>query len=150
VSGPRLLAFAASFRRNSWNRKLITLAADLAREGGADVDLADFREFDMPLYDGDVQAEPGIPPGAEEMARRVAAVDGIVIASPEYNFSMPGTLKNAIDWVSSPHAAIAGEADAVQGKDRVPAGRVERPGRRHSRALAAPDSARRAGRHAPP
>jgi chromate reductase, NAD(P)H dehydrogenase (quinone) len=100
VSGPRLLAFAASFRRDSWNRKLITLAADLATQGGADVDFADFREFDMPLYDGDVQAEPGIPAGAQDMARRIAAVDGIVIASPEYNFSLPGTLKNAIDWVS--------------------------------------------------
>jgi NAD(P)H-dependent FMN reductase len=100
VSGPRLLAFAASFRRDSWNRKLIALAADLARQGGAEVDLAEFREFDMPLYDGDVQVETGIPPGAEELARRVAAVDGIMIASPEYNYSLPGTLKNAIDWVS--------------------------------------------------
>jgi NAD(P)H-dependent FMN reductase len=54
----------------------------------------------MPLYDADLHAESGIPPGAQEMGRRVAAVDGLLIASPEYNYSLPGTLKNAIDWLS--------------------------------------------------
>ena len=100
LAAPKLLAFAASLRHDSWNRKLVVLAADLARQGGAEVDLADFREFDMPLYDGDVQSESGVPPGAKELAHRVAVADGIMIASPEYNYSMPGTLKNAIDWVS--------------------------------------------------
>ena len=97
---PKLLAFAASLRRESWNRKLIQLAADLARQAGAEVDLADFREFDMPIYDADLHAASGIPAGAEEMGRRIGAADGLLIASPEYNFSMPGTIKNAIDWVS--------------------------------------------------
>jgi chromate reductase len=97
---PKVLAFAASVRRGSWNRKLVQLAAELARRLGAEVDLADFREFAMPLYDADLQAESGIPPGAQEMGRRVAAADGLMIASPEYNYSLPGTLKNAIDWLS--------------------------------------------------
>jgi NAD(P)H-dependent FMN reductase len=97
---PRLLAFAASLRRASWNRKLIELAADLARQEGAEVDLAEFREFEMPLYDADLHAAAGFPRGASELASRVAAADGLMIASPEYNFSLPGTLKNAIDWVS--------------------------------------------------
>ena len=97
---PKLLAFAASLRRASWNRKLIQLAADLAREAGAEVDLAEFREFEMPIYDADLQTASGIPPGVQELSRRIAAVDGLMIASPEYNFSLPGTLKNAIDWVS--------------------------------------------------
>jgi chromate reductase, NAD(P)H dehydrogenase (quinone) len=97
---PKLLAFAASVRRGSWNRKLVQVAAELARPLGAEVDLADFREFAMPLYDADLQAESGIPPGAQEMGRRVAAADGLMIASPEYNYSLPGTLKNAIDWLS--------------------------------------------------
>ncbi|MBA3344918.1 MAG: NAD(P)H-dependent oxidoreductase [Gemmatimonadales bacterium] len=96
----KLLAFAASLRRDSSNRKLIALAADFARRGGAEVDLAEFREFDMPLYDADVQASEGIPSGAQELGRRVGASDGLLIASPEYNYSLPGTLKNAIDWVS--------------------------------------------------
>jgi NAD(P)H-dependent FMN reductase len=96
----RLLAFAASLRRDSLNRKLIQVAADLAREAGLEVDLADFHEFDMPLYDADLQASSGFPTGAGELARRIESADGLMIASPEYNYSMPGTLKNAIDWVS--------------------------------------------------
>ena len=95
-----LLAFAASLRKDSLNRKLIRLAVDLARGAGAQVDLADFHEFDMPLYDRDSQDSTGIPAGAQELIRRIAAVDGIMISSPEYNYSLPGTLKNAIDWVS--------------------------------------------------
>jgi NAD(P)H-dependent FMN reductase len=96
----KLLAFAASLRRDSLNRKLIKVAADLARDSGIEMDLADFHEFDMPLYDADLQASSGFPSGAQEMARRIESADGLMIASPEYNYSMPGTLKNAIDWVS--------------------------------------------------
>ena len=96
----RLLAFAASLKRESLNRKLINLAVELAREAQVEVDLADFREFDMPLYDADLQSSAGFPEGARELARRIEAVDGLMIASPEYNYSLPGTLKNAIDWVS--------------------------------------------------
>ena len=96
----RLLAFAASLKRASLNRKLIHLAVELARAAGVEVDLADFREFDMPLYDADLQNSVGFPEGARELARRIEAVDGLMIASPEYNYSLPGTLKNAIDWVS--------------------------------------------------
>jgi NAD(P)H-dependent FMN reductase len=96
----RLLAFAASLKRESLNRKLINLAVELAREAQVEVDLADFREFDMPLYDADLQHSAGFPEGAQELARRIEAVDGLMIASPEYNYSLPGTLKNAIDWVS--------------------------------------------------
>lgn len=96
----RLLAFAASLRRDSLNRNLICIATDLARAAGIEVDLADFREFDMPLYDADLQAVPGFPSGARELARRIESADGLMIASPEYNYSLPGTLKNAIDWVS--------------------------------------------------
>ena len=96
----RLLAFAASLKRESLNRKLLHLAVELAREAQVEVDLAHFREFDMPLYDADLQNSTSFPEGARELARRIEAVDGLMIASPEYNYSMPGTLKNAIDWVS--------------------------------------------------
>ena len=96
----KLLAFAASLRRDSHNRKLLRLAVDLAREAGVEVDLAEFHEFDMPLYNADLQNSSGFPAGAAEMARRIEAADGLMIASPEYNYSIPGTLKNAIDWVS--------------------------------------------------
>ena len=96
----RLLAFAASLRRGSVNRKLLAPAVEIARAAGADIDLADFAEFHMPMFDGDVLEAQGVPPGAEELARRVRGADGLLIASPEYNYSLPGTLKNAIVWVS--------------------------------------------------
>ena len=96
----RLLAFAASLRQASWSRRLLGVTVEVARANGAEVDVAEFHEFDMPLYDADLQAAEGIPPGAQLLSARIGAADGILLASPEYNFSMPGTLKNAIDWVS--------------------------------------------------
>ncbi len=96
----RVLAFAASLRRGSLNQKLILLAAEAARAAGAEVDLAEFREFDMPIYDGDVDASTGLPPGAAALRHRVEQADALMISAPEYNFSIAGPLKNAIDWVS--------------------------------------------------
>ena len=65
-----------------------------------DVDLADFREFEMAMYDGDWEARDGIPAGGREFIRRIQEADGVVISTPEYNGGIPGTLKNAIDWAS--------------------------------------------------
>lgn len=95
----RLLAFAASLRADSWNRRLIALAASAAG-AGAEVELVEFHAFDVPLFDGDLLSALGIPAGAQEFARLISAADGMLVASPEYNFSLPGTLKNLIDWVS--------------------------------------------------
>ena len=91
---------AASLRRGSYNRKLIQLAGSLARESGASVDLAEFAEFPVPVYNADDEEASGIPEGAQTLARRLNDATGMVISSPEYNNSMPGTLKNLIDWVS--------------------------------------------------
>lgn len=103
-SGPRepvrALVFAASLRKDSLNAKLAELAAAVVEAHGGSVDRATMREFDGPSYDADAQQASGFPPGAEAFRRRVEASDCLVIASPEYNFSMPGALKNAIDWVS--------------------------------------------------
>jgi NAD(P)H-dependent FMN reductase len=96
----KLLAFAGSLRRESLNKRLARLAADLARARGAEVDLADFREFELPVYDGDLEAERGLPPGAEALRARLAAADGLLVATPEYNNSVPGPVKNAVDWLS--------------------------------------------------
>jgi NAD(P)H-dependent FMN reductase len=93
----RLFAFAAALRRDSLNRKLVRLAAAAAERAGATVELADFHDFDMPLYDGDLEATSGVPEGARRLRERFLATDAFLISSPEYNFSMPGTLKNAID-----------------------------------------------------
>ena len=96
----RYLVFSASLRKESLNTKLARLAAVTIEAHGGDVDLASMREFDSPSYDVDVQDERGFPAGAENLQRRLQACDGFVVASPEYNNSMPGALKNAIDWVS--------------------------------------------------
>lgn len=95
----KLLAFTSSLRQGSFNLKLVRLAVEIARRHGAEVDLADFSDFDVPSYDGDLE-EKGFPPGALKFAGCVKATDGLLISLPEYNFSMPGNFKNAVDWVS--------------------------------------------------
>ena len=96
----KLLIFAASLRAGSLNRKLAALTAKLAQGAGAVVDFASLRDFEVPLYDGDLEASDGIPAGAQELKRRLTESDAFVIVSPEYNASMPGTIKNLIDWTS--------------------------------------------------
>lgn len=96
----RVLVFAASLRADSLNGKLAALAARVAGRGGAEVDLASMKDFDVPSYDGDVEEARGIPKGAEELRRRLLETDAFIVSSPEYNGSMPGVLKNVIDWTS--------------------------------------------------
>ena len=95
----KILAFAGSLRGGSYNRKLVLLAVDALR-GQADVDLLDLREAPMPPFDGDIEARDGLPEGARLFKSRIAAADALLICSPEYNWSIPGTLKNVIDWAS--------------------------------------------------
>ena len=94
------LVFSASLRASSLNSQLARLAATTIERHGGTVDLAAMADFDAPSYDQDDQDTDGFPSGAEEFRRRIEASDPFVIASPEYNGSMPGGLKNAIDWVS--------------------------------------------------
>src|SRR4029079_10613610 len=96
----KIFAFAGSLRKDSFNKKLIRYVADVVRANGYGVDLAEFNDFDMPLYNFDVQQSQGIPKGAQALAARITASDAMVIATPEYNYGIPGTLKNAIDWLS--------------------------------------------------
>ncbi|HLJ66526.1 MAG TPA: NAD(P)H-dependent oxidoreductase [Chloroflexota bacterium] len=96
----RFLVFSASLRRESLNTRLADLAARCIRANGSEVDFASMADFDCPSYNQDVQAEEGFPAGALDLKRRLEACHGFVIASPEYNASMPGALKNSIDWVS--------------------------------------------------
>ena len=96
----KVLIFGASLRAESLNRRLATLAARVAEQYGAAVDLASMRDFDVPLYDRDLESAEGIPAGAEKFRRRLIESDAFIISSPEYNGSMPGVLKNLIDWTS--------------------------------------------------
>ena len=96
----RMLIFGASLRNGSLNDRLAELAAVVAAEKGAEVDRARMADFECPSYDGDVEADEGIPEPARRFSERLTAADAFLIVSPEYNASMPGVLKNAIDWVS--------------------------------------------------
>lgn len=96
----RLLVFGASLREGSLNDKLASLAASVAKQKGASIERATMQQFDCPPYDLDVELSAGIPPGAQALHDKLKSVDGFMIASPEYNASMPGILKNTIDWVS--------------------------------------------------
>ncbi len=96
----RYLVFSGSLRADSLNTRLARLAARVIEARGGEVDLGSIREFDAPSFDADVERDGAMPPGSEELRRRLEACDAFVIASPEYNLSIPGLLKNAIDWVS--------------------------------------------------
>jgi NAD(P)H-dependent FMN reductase len=96
----KVLVFAASLREDSLNRKLAALAARIAEQSGVTVEHASMRDFDVASYDGDAEERQGIPKGAEELRRRLIESDAFIVSSPEYNASMPGMLKNLIDWTS--------------------------------------------------
>lgn len=96
----RFLVFSASLRHDSVNTRLAELAAECIRAHDGTADMASMADFDCPSYNQDVQLDEGFPDGAVEFRRRLEACNGFVISSPEYNASMPGYLKNSIDWVS--------------------------------------------------
>ncbi len=96
----RFLVFSASLRSGALNERLARLAAETITANGGEVDVAKMSDFDAPSYDADVQESEGFPQTSEEFRDRITASDAFVIASPEYNFSFPGVLKNSIDWVS--------------------------------------------------
>jgi chromate reductase len=96
----RFLVFSASLRTGSYNSRLAGLAGEVIASHGGEVDMASMRDFDCPSYDRDVEEEQGQPLGADKLRHRLEACDAFVVSSPEYNASMPGLLKNTIDWVS--------------------------------------------------
>lgn len=96
----KFLVFAGSMRKKSLNDRLAHLAADVVRTKGGQAEYVCISDFEVPFYDGDIEAEDGIPQGAKDFADRLCDSDGLIIASPEYNASIPGVVKNLIDWVS--------------------------------------------------
>jgi chromate reductase, NAD(P)H dehydrogenase (quinone) len=95
----KLIGIAGSLRKGSFNAALLRAAASLA-PAGSSLEIASIHG--IPLYDGDVEVESGVPQLVSELKDRIAAADGLVIATPEYNNSIPGVLKNAIDWLTRP------------------------------------------------
>jgi NAD(P)H-dependent FMN reductase len=112
----RILAFAGSTRRESFNKKLVSIAARGARDAGALVTLIDLKDFPLPLFDQDLEAEQGMPENGKKLKQLFIAHDGLLIASPEYNSSITAVLKNAIDWVSRP---APGEPSLVAFRGKV-------------------------------
>jgi chromate reductase len=96
----RFLVFSASLRAGSLNSRLARLAAATIEANGGTVDSTSMPDFDTPSYDADAQDRDGFPPGADRFRECIQTNDAFVISSPEYNSSMPGLLKNTVDWVS--------------------------------------------------
>lgn len=105
---PAILVFAGSARRESLNKKLARTAADSARATGAEVTLLDLRDYPIPLYDGDLEAESGVPENARALRRLMATHHGLIVVSPEYNGFITPLLKNTLDWISRPDGAEDG------------------------------------------
>ena len=108
-----ILALLGSLRRGSYNRLLFEAAVELAPAGMTFTE-ADLRA--LPLYDDDLRLEQGYPAPARELRAAIAAADGLLIVSPEYNHAVPGVLQNAIDWASrSPDQPFKGKPVAIMG-----------------------------------
>lgn len=96
----RILAFAGSTRRDSWNKKLVRIAVQAAQNAGAEVRLVDLADYPMPVYDGDLEDDKGIPEHGMKFKQMMDEHDGFLISCPEYNSSITAVLKNTIDWAS--------------------------------------------------
>lgn len=103
---PKILAFAGSLRAQSYNKKLVKIAAAAAKAAGAEVTYIDLRDYTLPVFDEDLEKQDGLHPNARKLKDLFLSHQGLLIAAPEYNSSITAVLKNTIDWVSRP---VAGE-----------------------------------------
>ncbi len=103
---PKILAFAGALRKDSTNKKTVAIASAGAIKAGAEVSLIDLKDYPLPIYDGDIETESGLPENAVKLQNLMLAHDGFLIASPEYNSSVSGALKNVIDWTSRPNGEL--------------------------------------------
>jgi NAD(P)H-dependent FMN reductase len=99
----KLIGLSGSLRRGSYNAALLRAATSLMPPD-AQLSIGSIR--DIPLYDGDVEAEQGIPASVTALKEAIVAADGVLLVTPEYNNSIPGVFKNAIDWLSRPPADV--------------------------------------------
>ena len=101
---PKILAFAGSARRDSLNKRLAAAAAEIARGQGAEVTLIDLADYELPLYNGDLEDNEGVPEASTRLFELMLDHQGLLLACPEYNSSITPLLKNTIDWLSRPQA----------------------------------------------
>ena len=102
MSVPRILAFAGSLRKDSYNKKLIQIAVQGAHRAGAHVTLIDLKDYPLPIFDEDLEKASGLPDNAKKLKALFLEHDGLLLSAPEYNSSITAVLKNTIDWVSRP------------------------------------------------
>jgi NAD(P)H-dependent FMN reductase len=100
---PTIIGLSGSVRRGSFNAALLRASVDLAP---ATVTIETASIAGIPLYDGDAEAQSGVPEPVRALKERIAAADALLLVTPEYNNSIPGVFKNAIDWLSRPAADI--------------------------------------------
>ena len=110
-----VLFLSGSTREGSIHKKLILEAAEIARHKNLNVTVIDLKDFPIPFYDGDLESKEGMPVKAKQLRQVMIQNDVIVIASPEYNGSVPAILKNAIDWASRGENG-GSSRDAFKGK----------------------------------
>lgn len=101
MSQPKILAFSGSLRAGSFNTRLVRIVAEGARQAGAEVTLIELRDYPLPVFDEDLEAQ-GTPENALKLKELMLAHQGLLISSPEYNSSISAALKNALDWISRP------------------------------------------------
>jgi chromate reductase len=100
MAAPKILIIPGSLRTGSRNAKLAAAAADAFAQAGVEVTRISLGDFALPIYDGDLQAKSGVPKNAINIKRMIAAHNGVLVVTPEYNSSVPALVKNSIDWVS--------------------------------------------------
>jgi NAD(P)H-dependent FMN reductase len=118
MSRPKILVFAGSTRKESFNRKLAAVAALSLTQAGAEATHVELSDYPMPLFNQDEEAVSGLPEGAKRLQDLFLEHDGLLLACPEYNSSITPLLKNTIDWLSRAHGERRGLA-AFQGKVAV-------------------------------
>ena len=115
----KILAFSGSARKDSYNQKLVKIAASGADKAGAEVTVVNLGDFDMPMFNQDLEAAEGMPESARAFKKLLIGHDGFLISSPEYNSAFSPLLKNAIDWASrkeddeAPLVAYRGKAAVI-------------------------------------
>jgi chromate reductase, NAD(P)H dehydrogenase (quinone) len=109
-----VIAFSGSFRKESLNKKALKVAVKIAADLGVDVREIDLNEFDLPVFNADLR-ENGFPESVVRLKKEIDSADVLLIATPEYNHSVPASLKNAIDWASDKTNPFAGKVAAIFG-----------------------------------
>lgn len=97
----KILTFAGSLRKDSLNKKLCGVVSDIVKKNNlADIEFIDLQPLNIPVYDGDIESSTGLPSGVQQLAQKINEANALIICTPEYNGSIPGILKNTIDWLS--------------------------------------------------